>query len=247
MEKNDFTSCRRFFIECSSFSRLGIFEVSPLLRHQNTQWSKEKVLDFKDHWNAVTIPVNIVLDHRQTALPLDQVLFLIRSADNVAIGNCFCRNELHNCDNPLKTCLGLNMIAIKTVEAGIAEFISSDQAEKIVRDTHQKGLLHLALHRPDGDATNIEGICSCCPCCCSALHGILRMNLHGLLKPSPFFSTHDPEECTNCGACTSHCVFQARTLSEDGVMVYDSNFCFGCGHCVARCPENAIIMSNRDF
>ncbi|MHA2291162.1 MAG: ATP-binding protein [Candidatus Hodarchaeales archaeon] len=214
-------------------------------KNQESRWSQENVLTFKDHWKAVTIPINITLDHRQTSLPLDQVLSLIHSSEKIAVGDCLCRSDLQNCDLPRKVCFSLNKTAIKNVDAGKNEFISKGEAEKIVLDAHQKGLLHLALYRPDEDETNIEAICSCCPCCCSALHGLLRMNLQDLLKPSPYLSTHDPRKCTNCGECTSHCYFHARNLSEDETMTFSSTYCFGCGLCVTRCPEDAISMDKR--
>lgn len=153
------------------------------------------------------------------SLPLDQVLSLIHSSEKIAVGDCLCRSDLQNCDFPRRVCLGLNMTAIKTVDAGKTEFISKSEAEKIVLDTHQKGLLHLALYHPDEDETNIEGICGCCPCCCSALHGLLRMNMQDLLKLSPYLSIHDPKKCTNCGECTSHCYFQARASSKGGDLI----------------------------
>jgi Pyruvate/2-oxoacid:ferredoxin oxidoreductase delta subunit len=207
--------------------------------------SKENILTFKDRWKAVTIPVNIKLDNRQTALYLDQVLSIIRSSETISVENCFCRTELQNCDFPRKVCLTLNKTAIKNANDGIAEIISKTEAEKIVLEAHQKGLVHLALHRPEEDEKNIQAICSCCSCCCSALLGLLRMNMTGLVKKSQYISTHDPEKCINCGECTSNCHFMARTLSEGGDMTFNQTYCFGCGLCVTSCPEDAILMIKR--
>ncbi|MFX0051309.1 MAG: ATP-binding protein [Candidatus Hermodarchaeota archaeon] len=216
-----------------------------MIRNRKSRWSKENVLRFKDRWKAVTIPVNITIDHRQITLQLDQVLSLIRSSETISVGNCFCRTELQNCDFPRRVCLNLNMNAIKTANDGTAEIISKTKAEKIISEAHQKGLVLLALHPPEEDETNIQSICSCCSCCCSAFQGLLRMYMHGLVKKSQYISTQDPEKCLNCGECISYCHFMARTLDDEENMTFNPSHCFGCGLCVARCSENAIEMVER--
>jgi ferredoxin len=137
------------------------------------------------------------------------------------------------------------MNAIKTANDGNAEIISKTEAEEIISEAYQKGLVHLALHSPEENETNIQAICSCCSCCCSAFQGLLRMNMQGLVKKSQYISSHGPEKCLNCGECTSYCHFMARTLDDEGNMTFNSSHCFGCGLCVTCCPENAIEMVER--
>ena len=193
----------------------------------------------------MTIPVNITIDVHQTALPLDRVLALIQSSEKVAVIDCICRTGLQNCDFPRKVCLSLNENATKRVADGSAEFISKTEAEKILSETHKKGLVHLALHRPKEAEKDIQAICSCCSCCCHALQGLLLMNMKGLVKPSKYISTHDPEKCINCGECVYQCQFKARKLKKEDIMTFDPNICFGCGLCVTSCAQNAIEMIER--
>lgn len=216
-----------------------------MIRNKKSNWSKENVLLFKERWKAVTIPVNIKIDKRQTALHLDQILSIIRVAETIGVENCFCRTELQNCDLPRKICLNLNMTAIKNANEDIAEIFSKPEAEKIILEAHQKELVHLALHHPEEDEMNIQTICSCCSCCCSAFQGLIRMNMTGLGKNSPYFSTHDPEKCNNCKKCTSMCYFKARTLNEGGDTIFNETKCYGCGLYVTTCPEDAIVMNKR--
>lgn len=218
-----------------------------LVTNRESKWSEEELISFKNRWRATTIPVNVKIDVPQTTLHLDQVLSIIRSSERIAVEDCICRIELQNCDFPLKVCLSLNLNATKNVEGGTAEFISKTEAERIVLETHQKGLVHLALHRPEEDEKNIQAICSCCSCCCHALQGLLLKNMKGLVKKSKYVSTHDPEKCVNCGECISSCHFKARTLSQEGDMIFNQNNCFGCGLCITSCPENAITMIERVF
>ncbi|MHA2296066.1 MAG: ATP-binding protein [Candidatus Hodarchaeales archaeon] len=219
--------------------------VKTLIRNRNNKWSKENVLTFKERWKAVTIPVNIKIDTRQTALQLDQVLSIVRSAEKISVENCFCRTDLQNCDYPRKVCLSFNELASKNVNDGIAEFISTTEAEKIILEAHQEGLVPMALHRPEEDEKNIQAVCNCCSCCCSAFQGLLRLNMTGLVKRSQYVSTHDPGKCHDCGECTYHCHFKARTLGEGGEMTFNQAYCFGCGLCVTRCPEEANTMIER--
>jgi len=219
--------------------------VKILQRNSKSKWSEEELVSFQNRWRAVTIPVNIKIDTHHNTLHLDRVLAILRSSEKIAVTNCICRIDLQNCDFPLKVCLSLNGSAIKNVSNGTAEFISKNEAEKIVLETHQKGLVHLALHRPEEDEKNIQAICSCCSCCCHALQGLLLMNMGELVKPSEYISQHDLVKCINCGECTSNCHFMARTLNERGDMTFNQARCFGCGLCVTSCPEEAITMIKR--
>jgi Pyruvate/2-oxoacid:ferredoxin oxidoreductase delta subunit len=219
--------------------------VTILLKKQKNRWSEEELVSFKNRWRAVTIPVNIKINTQQTALHLDHVLRIIKSSEKIAIANCVCRTDLQNCDFPRKVCLSLDNNATKNVTDGRAEFVSKAEAEKIILKTHKEGLILLALHQTGEDEENIQAICSCCSCCCHALQGLLLMNMKGLVKPSKYISTHDPEKCINCGDCIHNCKFKARTLSEGDIMTFNPNYCFGCGLCVTNCSQNAIVMIER--
>lgn len=216
-----------------------------MIKNVKRKWSKDELLDFQDRWRAVTIPVNVKINNKQTALHLDYVFDIINSSEKIAVKDCFCRIELQNCDFPLKVCLSLNEAAEKYVANGEAEFISKTEAEKIIQDIHQKGLVHLALHRLGEDEKHIQVVCSCCSCCCHALQELLLMNMKGLIEPSIYISTHDSTKCINCGKCTYQCQFNARSLSEEDIMTYNPNHCFGCGLCVTICPQKAIQMVKR--
>lgn len=210
-------------------------------------WSKEELLDFQERWRGVTIPVNIKLDVQQTALHLEQVLDIIRESEQIAVTDCVCRAELQNCNYPLDVCLTIDSDAKRLVAEGEAEFITKAEAKKVLIATHELGLVHLALHRPSEDESHIQAICSCCSCCCHALQGLLLMDMKELIKPSTYISTHNPEECINCGDCVQRCHFNARVLNEEDIMIFNPNDCFGCGLCVSSCSQNAIEMIERSI
>lgn len=216
-----------------------------LLKNQKNKWSEEELISFKSRWRAVTIPINIKIDTQQIALFLENVLKIIELSDQIAVTDCICRTKLKNCDYPRKVCLSLGKNAIKSVSDGTAEFVSKEEAKKIVMETHENGLVHLALHRPGDDEKNIQAICSCCSCCCHALQGLLLMNMKRLVKSTEYISTHEQEKCIDCGECVDRCQFNARILNNEDMMTFNPDLCFGCGLCVKRCTQNAIEMIKR--
>ena len=72
---------------------------------------------------------------------------------------------------------------------------------------------------------------------------------NGHLFLAPTFSTRetvakrvprvDESVCTQCGACTAACEFNAITLMAGRVLVFDE-LCHGCGRCGLVCPVDAI-------
>ncbi len=72
------------------------------------EWFEEKLLDFKERWQAVTIPVNIQIENKQIALDLKRVNQLIIQAEKIALEICFCRTILQNCNFSSETCIFFN-------------------------------------------------------------------------------------------------------------------------------------------
>jgi len=88
-------------------------------------------------------------------------------------------------------------------------------------------------------------ICSCCPCCCHTLSGLLRFGIAKHVLRSDMISETDRDACTDCGICEERCPFGAREMAE-GRIVYDPDQCFGCGLCVTRCPVQAIRLVEKN-
>ncbi len=216
-----------------------------MLKSNEKRWTERELQDFK--WRAVTIPINVKIPIHQTALHLENVLEIVQSAKKIAVADCICRTKLQNCNHLVKVCLSLNEAAETNVSQGRSEFISKSNAEKILLETHQKGLVHLALYLPDDNETHTQAICSCCACCCHVLQGLLLMNMEELVKPSPYLATYDQEKCINCGECISRCQFKARTQNDEDSITFNPNLCYGCGLCVTNCSENAITMIKREL
>ncbi len=59
-------------------------------------------------------------------------------------------------------------------------------------------------------------------------------------------ATLDPSQCTRCGACQTHCRYQAITLDEARQPRIDPTLCEGCGVCHLVCPTHAIVLEPCD-
>ncbi|MHA2365891.1 MAG: ATP-binding protein [Candidatus Hodarchaeales archaeon] len=209
-------------------------------------WSEEELVSFQKKWNAKTIPVNIHLKSDHIALNFEKIKKIIYSSKKIAVADCDCRQTLQNCDQPLNVCLWLDDAAEKTLGEGRSKLITKEKAEKIIKLTHDKGLVHLTLFHPYDEKKTPQVVCSCCSCCCHALQGLKIMNMNDLIEPSELVAFHDPNYCIHCGICTDRCQFEARTLSDDNQLIFDQNKCFGCGLCLSNCSEDIIKLQLRD-
>jgi dihydroorotate dehydrogenase subfamily 1 len=56
--------------------------------------------------------------------------------------------------------------------------------------------------------------------------------------------TVDPEKCTGCEACQSHCI-QGALLMDDGISQVEVERCIGCGFCQDYCAYDAMEMKEK--
>ncbi|OGO21456.1 MAG: hypothetical protein A2144_03360 [Chloroflexi bacterium RBG_16_50_9] len=105
--------------------------------------------------------------HRAYLLTLPEAERLISIAGGVALGSCTCRSVFKNCENPVNAELLLGPsrhVLLETMPPDARE-ITSEAAKEILRDGHDRGLIHTIL-RCQGD---FYAICNCCACCCVPL------------------------------------------------------------------------------
>lgn len=194
--------------------------------------------------NAVTIPVNVEIraDHR--VLDLGEVEGYLKKAKKIGLQNCGCRVEKGNCDAPRNVCISIDPqddYFSKNIRYGACEATLRETLDAL-RRSHEAGLVHMAYTMKGDDRATL--ICSCCPCCCTTLGGLLRFGIVTKVLTSKFVAEENYEKCVSCGRCVDRCVFEARSL-EAGELVFDSSRCFGCGLCVSTCPAGAITLRHR--
>jgi ferredoxin len=125
--------------------------------------------------------------------------------------------------------------------------ISQEEALRVVEESHRRGEITTAWFKvATGGRTGV--ICNCCSCCCGALEGmrLAKQTKAGRdltnIAPSGYLPVTDPRECSSCGRCVEVCMFDARSLDDDGSVRTDSRLCVGCGLCEEACESGAISL-----
>ena len=194
--------------------------------------------------SAVTLPVNVEMEADHRVFDLSEVEKILRDSEYTFLNDCGCRSIHKNCDNPLDTCLAVNVGPDYTEkgEGRNSRRVTVEEALDALRRSHEAGLVHMAYVMKGDEKPFL--ICSCCTCCCHTLGGLLRHGFHTQVLTSKLIAEDDESKCIDCGECVKRCVFGARNM-EDGEKKYDEIRCFGCGLCVSRCPSSAIRLVDR--
>jgi ferredoxin len=205
-------------------------------------WTREELTKEFDEMSGVTIPVNIRIEARQKILCLDAAERILRDARRIAVGECECRAKMKRCDGPLDVCLFLEEGADQQIEKGLGKQVSVEEGLDILRETTEKGLMHVAL--VGRGSAPVKYICSCCSCCCQCIAAMQRLGYHDALVFSDMVAAHSPDLCDDCGACVERCNFDALTMVDDRLR-FERSKCFGCGVCLSSCPSGALLLQPR--
>jgi hypothetical protein len=102
--------------------------------------------------------------HRVYLLTPAEAEEMVAAAEGVALGICDCRKVFRNCNNPVNAeiLLGPSRHVFLEAMPHDAHEITKDEAINILRDCHNRGLIH-SIAKCRGD---FYAICNCCICCC---------------------------------------------------------------------------------
>ena len=100
-------------------------------------------------------------------LTTDEAEAIVDGAEGVAVGPCTCRDVYKNCDNPVNVelLLGPTRHIFTEHMSHDSHEITKQEAKEILKDCHQRGLIHSIIKCKD----NFYAICNCCSCCCVPL------------------------------------------------------------------------------
>ncbi len=205
-------------------------------------WSTEELEEiYSDISKAVAVPVDIKVEAEHRVLDLGRMEEILRGAETIVLQDCGCKVERGNCDAPRDVYLSIDEAAGYEADSGRyhPRKINPDEALDALRRSHEAGLVHMAYTMKGDDSPKI--ICSCCPCCCHTLSGLLRFGITKHVLTSDMVAEIDLDACDDSGVCAERCVFGAREM-VDGKLSYDPEKCFGCGLCVSTCPNSAIRL-----
>ena len=194
------------------------------------------------------IPVDTSLDATEEyILPSQSVRDIIAKFDDIAVGYCFCRQrrtllgEPCSTEAPTLNCFTFGKSARHTVAQGFARPVSKEEANTILAEAEEAGLVHKAFH-PHAKETKPEtSICNCCKDCCDTIK-LWRDGTLPLVNSTYHLAVIDPEACSGCGICVEWCPTDAIALNTDDIAERDEHACFGCGVCSRFCPEGAISL-----
>lgn len=204
---------------------------------QYDAWFREGKIPF----SSKVIPVGESLAAKQWVVPTEQVIEFLRNARSFAVTHCVCRSHYQRCDNPTEICFLINDAADAEVAQSTARRLSLAEAERLLRQADERGLVHLTIYNPH---QYVYAICSCCTCCCHDLQFLQTYGRADLVARSEYVARTDVDACIHCGNCVERCVFGARVWEGDQ-MRYDADGCYGCGLCVTVCPVEATAMQRR--
>lgn len=196
-------------------------------------------------------PARVIPVEEQVALGQEGVLLtqeaskLIDDQDGqIALTNCYCKQEKDLVNDPCKMidkkeiCLIFGKAAYNAINHGFAREITKAEAKKILKEAEDAGLVHKIFHTKLDFARDIEGICSCCACCC----GIFRLYHEGVWPfhtITNYIAKVNIDDCIGCGTCVEKCQIKAISLDDDKALI-DKDKCIGCGVCAHLCPQEAI-------
>jgi ferredoxin len=222
-----------------------------------TQICSEKMWrKFTENARVVTIPINVEIEGEYIVLSYDATKEILMNASRISLADCTCRIKHHNCEKPIRTCIGVNgkadrILSGKNDDRGWPGYLNPkeigvDEALSVLKLSHEAGLVHMALTQyKDARSEDFDYVCICCSCCCAVLRGTIRYGMAPNLLRSDKISVTDELACNDCGICEDRCQFGAREL-VDGSHRFNQGLCFGCGLCVSTCPTNAITLIDKN-
>lgn len=194
--------------------------------------------------------INVVVNEEikvpeEKILPTQKIRELIEKYDDIAVGQCYCRQHQEFLGNPCKqfehspSCMTLGKSARHTSNHGFSKKISKEEALDILKKCEDAGLVHKAYHRRGDTSQDEVAVCNCCQCCCLTARDCL---IFPVVNATNYLASIDEDLCVGCGTCVDLCYNKAIELNDDNIAERMEEFCAGCGVCAYHCPENAISL-----
>ena len=148
--------------------------------------------------------------------------------------------------DPMGNCLHFDTLGRYCVENGLGREITREEAEQILKESADAGLIHGVSNWREKPDT----ICNCCSCCCIWMDAYHLLHHHKSLDSSNYKVKVNPETCKACGLCVKRCPMDALQLKysehtinkHNKAAVLEQELCIGCGVCVHKCPTDSLIL-----
>ncbi len=193
------------------------------------------------------LPIEKEIAVQQEALPYERVSSLIEQNQSFWVNDCICKKEQgllgHPCDRPMQVCLALAPIPGIFDKMPSGKVLTRDEAYALLKETEEKGLVHLTANQQGGHIY----ICNCCGCCCGVLGAINRLGIPASkVINSHYYAEIDSEKCLSCGICAEErCQVKAIEEGEEAFRIIQEK-CIGCGLCISTCSGEGISLVHKD-
>ena len=224
----------KYFNEMSEAVQQNFDNFIPLIRQAATSIDR-------------VVPVETQIEMKEEiVVPYEGLSKILDECGTIGLMTCYCRHRKDLLGDPCKAtdlrknCFSFNRVADFLISQGFAEEVSKGKALKILKKSEDDGLVHKAFHNALDPEKELDGMCSCCSCCC----GTFDIHYKGgipLMSIASYLAKVDGDNCIGCGTCVEKCNAKAIELIENTAMI-DEERCIGCGLCAHHCPEEAITM-----
>jgi len=186
------------------------------------------------------VPVHSSIDAAPAIATYDRIKDLVKKQKQISVMPCLCRSTQatlgEDCGRPRESCFVFGPYTKHFVDNGDARYISVEEALSLLEECERAALVLQPVN-----ARELNGMCTCCSCCCFMLKNLRSLPNPSEVVQSSFQARIDSGLCTGCGSCLERCQMEAIVEGED-CMEIDLIRCIGCGLCVSSCPEEAISL-----
>jgi NAD-dependent dihydropyrimidine dehydrogenase PreA subunit len=202
------------------------------------------------------LPIHQTIEDPRQILPYEDVVKVLDNFEYFTVSTCPCRqrkkldDDSHTCQKPMGNCLHFDTLGRYCVENGMGREITREEAEQILKESADAGMVHGVSNWRDKPDT----ICNCCSCCCLWMEAYHKLDHHKSLDASNYRVKTNPETCKACGLCVKRCPMDAiqlkfcaeATNKFHKAAVLDPELCIGCGVCVHKCPTDSLVLERKE-
>lgn len=189
------------------------------------------------------VPVDSSIDATPAIATYDRIKDLVKKQTMLSVMPCLCRTTQatlgNDCGRMRESCFVFGPYAKHFVENGDGRYISVEEALDILEECEKAALVIQPVN-----ARELNGMCTCCSCCCFMLQNLKSLPRPADAVQSSFQAKIDAGLCSECGSCLERCQMDA-IVEGGGSMEIDPARCIGCGLCVSACPESAASLLHK--
>ncbi|MHA1265832.1 MAG: ATP-binding protein [Candidatus Helarchaeota archaeon] len=208
----------------------------------------DRTVPLQTNVTGKTIEINKTIDAEEQVLPAQTVEDIINKFDDIAVGNCFCRQYREMLGENFdylgigpEVCFTFGKSARHVIQQGFGRRVTKEEAMEIMKKVEEAGLIHKAFHNKSDITKEENSICNCHPAYCDNFR-LHREGAFPILNTTFFLAQVDQDTCVGCGTCEEKCPMQAISVGAENKAEVNEERCIGCGVCAHFCPEAAISL-----